>query len=675
MPIYHHSLPLLPVEISMPLKQHLTSFSLFLSSHPTLISVLSLPMGYNKTIQNYTSQVPVYVKPEDPPVVKHEIPPYNGWGSERDTLASCMSLNPVPVRRDLLKFMENQGKTLRYTAKFSNPKTTADSERRFVFTYYLEDSTLSIFEPPQRNSGVVGGKFLARGAYKRTVREKDSEELNPHVKRDKDPLVKLLKEKLQQYMSGSKYMLLNAFKHSGGIGGGDAITLTEFKHGCMMCGMPMKKAEARHLFNLYDVDNSGSISFKEFVEGVMENTYGKFGSAAGRSTARWIRPSDFFVGAKIKIQFPRNGAETAEYTILGADAYTLTLMEMRPQDFPKSNVEHIIRELATRLQQYNVNVRQVFKSYDTRGEGHISHEQFKALLGKWAKDFGFVDEELSQQDLITLTRHYDEDDDGYISIKEFCDALTSTPIILLNEIDEEHIEAAERKLYDELHPLPPGKLRETFNSMDKLGNGMITIGEFHEFLEAHEIKLNDIETAALFQHYDVRNEGVFDYNEFAALMEADHYISTKKKKKKREKKKEILRSSYVDILKRREHELSDDAKFYSMIKTFCRFFFPRRITLRKAFLSHDHKGTGVVNMVDFISSVRKTNADFPKASLDAMVSALFTDDAMSAVNFQDFMDIIWRQDVKTFKNLIARGTRLDKRETWGNVHSELQADE
>ena len=104
-----------------------------------------------------------------------------------------------------------------------------------------------------------------------------------------------------------------------------------------------------------------------------------------------------------------------------------------------------------------------------------------------------------------------------------------------------------------------------------------------------------------------------------------------------------MRSSYVDILKRREHELSDDAKFNSMIKTFCRFFFPRRITLRKAFLSHDHKGTGVVNKVDFISSVRKTNADFPEPSLDAMVSAVFTDEAMSAVNFQDFMDIVWRQ--------------------------------
>ena len=281
-----------------------------------------------------------------------------------------------------------------------------------------------------------------------------------------------------------------------------------------------------------------------------------------------------------------------------------------------------------------------------------------------------MDEELSEQDLLTLVRHYDEDDDGYISIKEFCDALTSTPIVLLNEIDEEHVESAERKLYDELHSLPPGKLRETFNSMDKIGNGMITIGEFHEFLEAHNIKLNDIETAALFQHYDMRNEGVFDYNEFAAIMEADHYISTKKKKKKKTVKKEIVRSSYVEILKRREQELTIDAKYGTLIKAFCRFFFPRRISLRKAFLAHDHKGTGVIGKEDFEMSVKRTNADFPKASLSGMVAVLFPVD-QSAVNYQDFMDIVWRQDIGSFTNLIKRKTRLDKKETWGNVHTDI----
>lgn len=38
----------------------------------------------------------------------------------------------------------------------------ADAERRFVLSYFLADDTLSVFEPPVRNSGIVGGRFLER---------------------------------------------------------------------------------------------------------------------------------------------------------------------------------------------------------------------------------------------------------------------------------------------------------------------------------------------------------------------------------------------------------------------------------------------------------------------------------------------------------------------------------
>eukprot|EP00755_Sulcionema_specki_P021693 Sspe_Gene.13617::Locus_4669_Transcript_1_1_Confidence_1.000_Length_2582::g.13617::m.13617 len=44
----------------------------------------------------------------------------------------------------------------------------ANDVRRFVLTYYLADDTVSIFEPAQRNSGIIGGKFLQRQKAKRT---------------------------------------------------------------------------------------------------------------------------------------------------------------------------------------------------------------------------------------------------------------------------------------------------------------------------------------------------------------------------------------------------------------------------------------------------------------------------------------------------------------------------
>ena len=35
-------------------------------------------------------------------------------------------------------------------------------ERRFVLSYFCADDTLSVFEPPVPNSGIMGGKYLER---------------------------------------------------------------------------------------------------------------------------------------------------------------------------------------------------------------------------------------------------------------------------------------------------------------------------------------------------------------------------------------------------------------------------------------------------------------------------------------------------------------------------------
>jgi hypothetical protein len=42
------------------------------------------------------------------------------------------------------------------------PLGHTDKERSFVLSYFLMDDTLLIFEPPVRNSGISGGKYLER---------------------------------------------------------------------------------------------------------------------------------------------------------------------------------------------------------------------------------------------------------------------------------------------------------------------------------------------------------------------------------------------------------------------------------------------------------------------------------------------------------------------------------
>jgi hypothetical protein len=43
---------------------------------------------------------------------------------------------------------------------------SVDKSRKFIVMFYLFDDTIAVFEPPQRNSGVLGGKYLERGRVK-----------------------------------------------------------------------------------------------------------------------------------------------------------------------------------------------------------------------------------------------------------------------------------------------------------------------------------------------------------------------------------------------------------------------------------------------------------------------------------------------------------------------------
>jgi len=92
-------------------------------------------------------------------------PPYTGYGTWDDSMASVIHLVPKVPRKDLIKLFANTGKTLRFTSKFGGNVLPEDLDRRFVFSYHLHDDTVAIHEPPQRNLGIVTGKFLKNGIH------------------------------------------------------------------------------------------------------------------------------------------------------------------------------------------------------------------------------------------------------------------------------------------------------------------------------------------------------------------------------------------------------------------------------------------------------------------------------------------------------------------------------
>ena len=123
---------------------------------------------------------------EVPSKVQNTNPPYTGFGSEEDSLSSCKGMIPKPPQKDFVKFMLKdrrgfESNTLRYLAKLVTDKPI-DAGRRFIISYFLSDDTILIYEPPLRNSGVQGGKFLERQRIKKTRKESYSTEPSEYYK-------------------------------------------------------------------------------------------------------------------------------------------------------------------------------------------------------------------------------------------------------------------------------------------------------------------------------------------------------------------------------------------------------------------------------------------------------------------------------------------------------------
>lgn len=114
--------------------------------------------------------------PEAPEPTERQIPPYNGFGNEVDTMGYIYDLVPKKPKGDFFKSVDNDKKILRYNARF-NTRVPEDIERRFIISFYLADDSISIYEPAVKNSGIIEGPFLRRYKYKNV--DKNNEFITP----------------------------------------------------------------------------------------------------------------------------------------------------------------------------------------------------------------------------------------------------------------------------------------------------------------------------------------------------------------------------------------------------------------------------------------------------------------------------------------------------------------
>ncbi|KPI87274.1 hypothetical protein ABL78_3669 [Leptomonas seymouri] len=109
-----------------------------------------------------------FVKTEKKPSIFYPPPP-NGFGSERDTRTNWLSLTGKPAKPDHEKLQREAGRVLNFSAKLVNPIVPGDDEREFVISFYCETNDVEILEKTKRNSGMMGGRFLAKGDHRKDM--------------------------------------------------------------------------------------------------------------------------------------------------------------------------------------------------------------------------------------------------------------------------------------------------------------------------------------------------------------------------------------------------------------------------------------------------------------------------------------------------------------------------
>jgi len=69
----------------------------------------------------------------------------------------------------------------------------------------------------------------------------------------------------------------------------------------------------------------------------------------GAALSRWIKPTDFFLGAKLTFEMPSTGSMLFTLEVKGYDDYTKKIMETDKDEFPQSHTDLDIARISEKL--------------------------------------------------------------------------------------------------------------------------------------------------------------------------------------------------------------------------------------------------------------------------------------------------------------------------------------
>jgi len=231
-------------------------------------------------------------------VNRPKTPPYTGYGSWDDSMGSVHALMPKPPRKDFVKLFGNDGKVLRFTAQLAEAKPE-DSDRLFVVNYNLADDTMQIHEPPQRNIGIVTGKFLEKGVHTNQItgelfkptdlfpgnvikvynRAFEILDMDEYTRKyiefngaprtyDLGAVLEKLRESMRQQFPAVRDIFRKFDSDHDGV-----LTWQEFKKALEKWGYMMTTEEALVIMKHFDTRKDGQVSYNEFCDALLDQDY------------------------------------------------------------------------------------------------------------------------------------------------------------------------------------------------------------------------------------------------------------------------------------------------------------------------------------------------------------------------------------------------------------------
>eukprot|EP00658_Telonema_sp_P-2_P075373 TRINITY_DN648_c0_g1_i10.p2 TRINITY_DN648_c0_g1~~TRINITY_DN648_c0_g1_i10.p2 ORF type:complete len:330 (-),score=111.01 TRINITY_DN648_c0_g1_i10:476-1465(-) len=272
-------------------------------------------------------------------------------------------------------------------------------ERLFIVSYYLSDDTISVYEPPARNSGIMGGKFMERcraknpgaaegelykakdcsvGAalefrkHKFILIEADEYTLN-YMENKKFPAsdVTYIVEKIKDKFREQSAMIRKTFRsidkdHSG------SLDMAEFKLVLKKFNFDLTDQEVISVMRKFDPDNDGSVRYDEFCQSVIEDDYTAVEERGGGQVLHGKHNHKIQEEKQAEAQKQAQDDEEKQVRLSGVlDSWRAELGSCREE------------------------VALLFQEADSTGDGHCDEEAF----GKLLRQLPVVGDQLTNEDL------------------------------------------------------------------------------------------------------------------------------------------------------------------------------------------------------------------------------------------------------------------------------------